>query len=118
MGIKDEDDQRILRYDHEGKEIKDKNPFLTNLWNCLSLKETNFLTKSSESARESLDYSKIIGPISSAHQDIKAVIMLLDSILSNPNTVAGYTKLAKSIPNTNPTVNLQASLYLESAQKL
>ena len=112
------DDLRILRYDHEGKEVMDKNPFLTDLWNYLSLKETNFLTKASESAKESIDYSKIIGPLSSAHQDIKAVIMLLDSILSNPNTVAGCTKLAKSIPDTNPIVNLQASLYLDSAQKL
>ena len=110
--------QRILYYDRDGKPTRDKDPFLTDLWNYLSLKESNFLGKASGSAEESLDYSKILGPISAAHQDVKAVIMLLDSILANSVPLVGCTKLAKSIPDTNPIVNFQASLYLESAQKL
>jgi hypothetical protein len=112
------EDKRFLFYDQEGKEVVDKSPFLTDLWNYLSLKETSFLNKVSGSTEEPLDYSKILGPISTAHQDVKAVIMLLDSILSNMPPTVGCSKLAKSIADTNPIINFQAALYHESAQKL
>lgn len=112
----EQDDNRILHYDGEGNPQMDKNPFLTNLWHFLSLKDTNFINSNDKKDKE-LDYSNILGPISAAHQDVKAILLILDSI-SNPNTNIGFSKLGTSFKDTNPIINFQKSNYTETAVKL
>ena len=107
---------RVLFYEKDGAPVTDTQPYLTDLWQQLA--------KENETAKESLDYSKLLGPISAAHQDVKAVLTVLDHILSHtpqqlPTPLQPH-KLSLPMPHdSEPALSTHsAPLYLQAAHCL